>query len=165
MGNMYLLDANTYIQAKNLYYQLDFCPAYWDFLDQQFKTGMLASIDNVYDELSNTGDDLANWVREHKMHFHPIESEQVQQQYIAIVNHIAALPNKSRASVDAFLDSADPWLIATATLTGEVVVTQEVLVAHNSHKIKIPNVCKEFSVQYMDTFHMLKELKARFVLP
>ena len=63
MGNMYLLDANTYIQAKNLYYQLDFCPAYWDFLEQQFQTGMLASIDNVYDELSNTGDDLANWVR------------------------------------------------------------------------------------------------------
>jgi len=25
----YLLDANVFIQAKNLYYGLDFCPAFW----------------------------------------------------------------------------------------------------------------------------------------
>ncbi|MFS2059288.1 DUF4411 family protein [Kosakonia cowanii] len=25
----YLLDANTYIQAKNQYYGMDICPAYW----------------------------------------------------------------------------------------------------------------------------------------
>lgn len=31
---MYLLDANTYIQAKNLHYQMSFCPAYWDWLDE-----------------------------------------------------------------------------------------------------------------------------------
>ena len=28
----YLLDANVFIQAKNLYYGLDFCPAFWDWL-------------------------------------------------------------------------------------------------------------------------------------
>jgi hypothetical protein len=32
----YLLDANTYIQAMNTYYHVDFCPAYWDWLDRQF---------------------------------------------------------------------------------------------------------------------------------
>jgi hypothetical protein len=26
----YLLDANVFIQAKNLHYGLDFCPAFWD---------------------------------------------------------------------------------------------------------------------------------------
>ncbi|WP_081763821.1 MULTISPECIES: DUF4411 family protein [Nitrincola] len=26
----YLLDSNTYIQAKNQYYGMDFCPGYWD---------------------------------------------------------------------------------------------------------------------------------------
>jgi len=162
---MYLLDANTYIQAKNFYYQLGFCPAYWNFLDQQFETGMLASIKNVYDELSDTGDDLAEWVKDRKEHFHPITSQKVQEQYIVIVNHIEALPNKSRASVNAFLDSADPWLIATAALTGEIVVTQEKLVASNSHKIKIPNICKDFNVQCINTFNMLKDLDAKFVLP
>ena len=95
--------------------------------------------------------------------FHPITSQKVQEQYIVIVNHIEALPNKSRASVNAFLDSADPWLIATAALTGEIVVTQEKLVASNSHKIKIPNICKDFNVQCINTFNMLKDLDAKFV--
>ena len=27
----YLLDANVFIQAKNLHYGLDFCPAFWDW--------------------------------------------------------------------------------------------------------------------------------------
>ena len=28
----YLLDANVFIQAKNLHYGFDFCPAFWDWL-------------------------------------------------------------------------------------------------------------------------------------
>lgn len=28
----YLLDANVFIQAKNLHYSFDFCPAFWDWL-------------------------------------------------------------------------------------------------------------------------------------
>jgi hypothetical protein len=30
----YLLDANVFIQAKNLHYGLDFCPAFWDLADR-----------------------------------------------------------------------------------------------------------------------------------
>ncbi|HVW88415.1 MAG TPA: DUF4411 family protein [Gaiellaceae bacterium] len=30
----YLLDANVFIQAKNLHYSFDFCPAFWDWLDR-----------------------------------------------------------------------------------------------------------------------------------
>lgn len=29
----YLLDANVFIQARNLQYGFDFCPAFWDWLD------------------------------------------------------------------------------------------------------------------------------------
>jgi hypothetical protein len=28
----YLLDANVFVQAKNLHYGLDFCPAFWEWL-------------------------------------------------------------------------------------------------------------------------------------
>jgi hypothetical protein len=28
----YLLDANVFIQAKNLHYGFDFCPAFWAWL-------------------------------------------------------------------------------------------------------------------------------------
>ena len=31
----YLLDANVFIEAKRRHYGFDFCPAFWDWLDQQ----------------------------------------------------------------------------------------------------------------------------------
>lgn len=35
----YLLDANVFIQAKNLHYGFDFCPAFWDWLVVQNEAG------------------------------------------------------------------------------------------------------------------------------
>ena len=35
----YLLDANVFIQAKNLHYGFDFCPAFWDWLVEQNRAG------------------------------------------------------------------------------------------------------------------------------
>lgn len=34
----YLLDANVFIQAKNLHYGFDFCPAFWDWLVESNRT-------------------------------------------------------------------------------------------------------------------------------
>ena len=35
----YLLDADVFIRAKNLHYGLDFCPAFWDWLDRRNEAG------------------------------------------------------------------------------------------------------------------------------
>ena len=55
----YLLDTNVFIQAKNLHYGFDFCPAFWDWLDAQNRIGKVASIDKVADELRAGADQLA----------------------------------------------------------------------------------------------------------
>ena len=34
---LYLLDSNIFIEAKNRYYGMDFCPAFWDSLDRQIE--------------------------------------------------------------------------------------------------------------------------------
>ena len=57
----YLLDANVFIQAKNLYYGLDFCPAFWDWLIAHNEAGQVFSIEKVGDEIMAGGDDLATW--------------------------------------------------------------------------------------------------------
>ena len=45
----YLLDANVFIQAKNLHYGFDFCPAFWDWLIRQNLNGQLYRVE--YKEL------------------------------------------------------------------------------------------------------------------
>lgn len=45
-----------------------------------------------------------------------------------------------------------------------MLVTLETYVNSKSKKIKIPNVCKEFNVECVNTFHMLKEFGIEFRL-
>ena len=53
----YLLDANVFIQAKNLHYGLDFCPAFWDWLIANNASGQVFSIEKVEDEIAAGGDE------------------------------------------------------------------------------------------------------------
>jgi len=56
----YLLDTNIFIQAKNLYYGFEFCPAFWDWLVAQNQVGKVASIEKVAEELKAGDDQLTN---------------------------------------------------------------------------------------------------------
>ena len=59
----YLLDANVFIQAKNLHYGFDFCPAFWDWLEHANAAGRVFSIEKVGDELLAGSDELSTWAK------------------------------------------------------------------------------------------------------
>ena len=60
---MYLLDANTLIEAKNRYYRMTVCPAYWDWIQRSQGSGIVSSIDFVGEELKRGNDELAEWAK------------------------------------------------------------------------------------------------------
>jgi hypothetical protein len=158
-----LLDANTYIQAKNQYYGMDICPAYWDWLDLQFGEGIIASVDMIGRELRDGNDELAKWVRDRPGHFISNDDEPTQRIFVDIVQSVmdGAFNAGHR---DNFLAKADPWIIAKAKTLGATVVTHEAAVAPNARKVKVPNICRDFEVSCLNTFQFLRELNARFVL-
>ena len=59
--SFYLLDSNVFIQAKDLHYGFDFCPAFWDWLVEQNRTGKVASVEKIEEELKAGNDELAEW--------------------------------------------------------------------------------------------------------
>ena len=59
----YLLDTNIFIQAKNLHYGMDFCPAFWDWLIKSHSQKKLFSIEKVCDELKAIEDSLSEWAK------------------------------------------------------------------------------------------------------
>jgi len=65
----YLLDANVFIQAKNLHYGFDFCPAFWDWIDERHAVGSVFSIEKVGDELVAVDDELTEWARQRTASF------------------------------------------------------------------------------------------------
>ena len=44
----YLLDTNVFIQAKNLHYGMDFCPAFWEWLKVKNRDGQVFSIEKPH---------------------------------------------------------------------------------------------------------------------
>lgn len=158
----YCLDANIFIQAKNLYYHFDICPGFWDWLDQQ--VGTVGSIIPVCEELESGKDKLTDWAKARKAHtfFADTTEIAVQKAFRDIAAHVASRYEPQHAG--KFLDGADPWLIAYAQVNDCTVVTSEVFVPLSARKVKIPNICEQFNVHYTDSFTMLKSLRACFIL-
>jgi hypothetical protein len=158
----YCLDADTFIQAKNGPYGMDIVPAFWSWLDQQFDAGVIYSSLFVYDELTDGSDDLAEWAKLRKdsgMFVPP--SDMVQATFRQIADYVNA--DFPQPQAQAFLDGADPWVIAEAKVGNAIVVTHEILVPPNSSKVKIPNICQHFQVDCHNVYRMLRDLNARFM--
>lgn len=158
----YLLDTNVFIQAKNLYYGFDVCPAFWDWLDRAHAEGTVVSIDRIGDELTGGGDELAIWAQQRVGSLFAETDARVVpslQQLSAWATGAGFEP----AAVSTFLQVADYYLVAHAHAHGHVVVTHEVI--DNSRKrIKIPSACLALGVRYTSPFQMLRAENARFVL-
>ncbi len=158
----YLLDTNVFIQAKNLHYGFDFCPAFWQWLVEQNEAGRVASIEKVGDELHAGDDELSTWARERGERFFLRPEATI----VPALNHVSKWASSSGydpAAVGAFLQIADYWLVAHALAQDCTVVTHEVP-ADTTRKIKIPNACIDLDLHCVSPYEMLRRERARFVL-
>lgn len=158
----YLLDTNIFIQARNLHYGFDFCPAFWEWLIRQNGTGLVGSIDKVADELQAVDDDLSVWAAARGGAFFVAPDDPVLPA-LARVSAWATGQTYEPAAIATFLQVADYWLVAHALAHGCTVVTHEVPAA-SIRKIKIPNACVGLGVPCMSPYEMLRRERARFVL-
>lgn len=159
---MYLLDANVFIQAKNLYYGFDFCPAFWSWLDDAHVAQRVFSVQSVGDELLAGADNLATWALERPQTFFlPPDAEALPS--LRATSQWAIGAGYEQTAVNTFLQVGDYYLVSQALALGFTVVTHEI--AGNSRKkIKIPDACIGLGVRHMSPFQMLRTEQARFVL-
>lgn len=157
----YLLDANVFIQAKNLHYGLDFCPAFWEWLVDNHAAGKVASIDKVGDEIAAGGDELSDWARDCGGLFAKTDTKVAAK--FGVVSTWITGQHYEPAAINTFLQVADFYLIAHALARGQTLVTHEVP-ANSVKRIKIPNVCIGLNVAFMTPYEMLRRERAKFVL-
>lgn len=158
----FLLDTNIFIQAKNLHYGFDFCPAFWDWLATQNAVGRVASIEKVGDELQSVADDLAGWAEARGRAFF-LPPDQSVVPALGRVSSWATGQSYQPAAISTFLQVADYWLVAHALAHDFVVVTHEVP-SESTRKIKIPNACIGLGLSCISPYEMLRRERARFVL-
>lgn len=160
----YLLDSNVFMEAQDRYYGRDFCPAYWDWLVQEFHKGTLLSIEPVYQEILAGEGELAAWAKSARKlgFFRELEGHD----HVNTGNVLAWVEGQGyeRAGIDAFASGADPFLIAYAWTREMVLVTHEVMAPGSKKKIKIPDICPAFGVRCERPFQFQRDLGARFEL-
>ena len=100
----YLLDANVFLQAKNLHYGLDFCPGFWDWLKEANAKAQVFSIEKVKAELVD--DDAAEWAGQYDSEFFLKPDTQVGKA-LATVSQWATSQEYEAAAVNTFLQVAD----------------------------------------------------------
>jgi predicted nuclease of predicted toxin-antitoxin system len=165
-GKSYLLDANIFIQAKRIYYRFKTFPSFWDLIVSEHSDDKLFSIDKVQSELLAINDDLADWLKNTlpKNFFRSSNDQEATDQYQILAPWVYSLTRLSEPAKIQFLDTdnADAFLVAYARAHDLILVTQELPAPNSQNIIKIPDVCDEFDVEWMNTFDWLEELDVQF---
>jgi len=158
----YLLDSDVFIQAKNLHYGFDFCPAFWEWLIRKNASNEVFSIEKVGDELAAGGDELSDWADQRGPGFF-LKPDASVIPALGAVSGWATSQRYDPAAVNTSLQVADYYLVAHALAHGHTVVTHE-KAAPSTKIIKIPNPCIALGIKVMTPFEMLRHERARFVL-
>ncbi|MDP9122288.1 MAG: DUF4411 family protein [Acidobacteriota bacterium] len=158
----YLLDANVFMQAKNLHYGMDFCPAFWDWLIASHAAQRVFSIEKVGDEIDAGADELSTWAEQRGPAFF-LRPDPAMLPALGSVSAWAMGQRYEAAAVNTFLQVADYYLVAPALAHRHTVVTHEIA-STSTKRIKIPDACIGLGVRCVTPFAMLRTERARFVL-
>jgi hypothetical protein len=106
----YLLDANVFIQAKNLHYGLDFCPAFWEWLIASNQARRVFSIEKISDEIAAGDDELSKWAAERGDGFF-LNPDPSMLTVFGSVSSWIANQHFDQAAIATFLQVADYYVI------------------------------------------------------
>jgi len=156
----YCLDANVLIQAWQKYYSPTLCQDYWTILNRLGQEDRIFLPQMVYEEITRTDDELATWLKTSDIPEYKIDgsvTEALRDIYSSNPAHQNLVDNVKGRSL------ADPWVIAHAIKEKATVVTkEEKIMAINTNKIKIPNVCDNMGVRWINDYQFAEELNIRF---
>ena len=168
---IYLLDTNTFIKAKNDFYAYDIVPAFWQVLLEKFLSGSVKVIDAVFEELLKGNDNLTDWVKKNISDAEDVNGQgyivrvkydkNVINNYKIIANKVYSNKYYSEENKQHFLSVADPWLVAAASTYGDTVVTFEKLAGANTRKIKIPDICQQMNVSFINLYEMMRNIQIK----
>jgi len=162
---LYLLDANTLIDAKRDYYSFHSVPEFWDWLVFYGKKGSIKIPIEVYEEFSDTKnkdgkkDDLASWAEKEEVKKALLFEEEAAPDLVARITYGGYVPNPTDDELKRI--GRDPFLLSYALGDREnrCIVTTEVSKPKkkgaNRH---IPNVCKDFDIRCINTFQLTREM-------
>ena len=149
----YIYDTGIFINIFHHYYPESFA-GFWEKFDSAIKSGKIISTREVFQEISRKDDLVLDWAKQHKKSVFP---EPTETEMVFVAKFFREKPHfqqivKKRERLEE-RPCADPFVIAKAATENKCVVTTEIL---KPHAPKIPNICKEYGVEYTDLEGFMK---------
>lgn len=154
---IYLLDANVLIDANRDYYPIDRIPEFWEWLVFKGEAGEIKIPIEIFEELKNGKDDLANWAKKEETKVALVLDEDVDISLVQQVLKEGYADNLNDAEAQRL--GRDPFLIAYAMSNSEerCVVTTEVSKPKKQRANRhVPNVCDSFGISWCHTFEFVR---------
>ena len=160
----YLLDANIFIAAWRVHYPIDLHPGFWECLERFWREKRLLSIDRVGDEI-NSPKELVDWLRQNwRGAFASTRHPEIAMVFSEMQAWVQSNAQFMPAAKHEFARTADGWLAAYAKVHNAIVVTNEVHNEDTRKKVPLPNLCRQFDIEYCNTNDMLRGLGVTFDL-
>lgn len=156
---IYLLDANVLIDANRDYYPIERVPEFWEWLENAGENGNVKIPLEVYEEISDGQDGLANWAKREQIKTALLFQEEVDVSLVSYVTDQGYASDLTDDEVEKI--GRDPFLIAYALKDKEsrCLVTTEVSkpkrLRANRH---LPDVCADLEVVCYNTFEFVRAL-------
>ncbi len=158
----YVLDTNVMIEAHRRYYAFDLAPKFWQELIDHFSSGDVGSIDKIRAEIMLNKDPLATWVASNLRQFDSSAEPDIVKAYREIISWANNHTQYSPQAKAALANVADGWLVAYAKAKDCIVITMEAPSPQSVRVIKIPDICNQFSVPFLNTYDMLRQIGVQF---
>lgn len=146
----YVFDSNIFINLQRRHPN-DIFSSLWDKLGELIDKGIVVSSAEVFDEIAVGDDNLVDWVKGKKEAFKQSD-ERVQKTVRDILSKHGKLVMGGKKT-----NGADPFVIALAKVNSYTVVTEETRNG-NDNPPKIPNVCEDNGVRYINFVCFLREM-------
>ena len=121
--------------------------------------------DKVKEEIFSGNDQLSDWLRENQACFiqKNMSDIEVINAYSRIIQNVADNPRYSEAAKEEFARVADSWICAHALAHKYVVVTEETYDPNSKKRVKIPNICKDYEIEYIDMIRFFREIEVKIL--
>jgi hypothetical protein len=159
---LYLLDANVLIDAARDYYPLEMVPEFWDWVRYQGSIGVVKIPVEIYEEVRDGRDALAQLLRGEQARAELQFTEQADPSVVSDVVGTGYAPDLMDDEILRI--GRDPFLIAycLSDLGGRCVVTTEVSRPTRQRANRhLPDVCNGFHVNTCNTFELTRRLGFR----
>lgn len=146
----FCFDTSAILDAWVRHYPPDVFPTIWERMDQAARAGQIFVIDEVMTELKRKDDGIYKWIEDRESMIVSIETD-VQSCLVEIMaNYPRLVDTKKNRS------GCDPWVIALAQARGLSVVSAE-KASGSLVKPKIPDVCKDLAVPYVEVVDFFRK--------